>query len=194
MNVLKGVGLAFTESGLATRLAALGLVAAVDGPLPVGDFIALVTAAVIISEFAADYVTSSATSTAIANNIGIHEGVTYKAESTKSMTQTKTITFPNNYKHWAAAPNNNWGGGIFILTPLTYSQAVLRALSLQDTYSLTFADARSVAQGGSDTGYSPVHDFAHTNNSSGVYMYPNNKPHWHCIKYGGRVPGHHWYG
>ncbi|MBD2871013.1 hypothetical protein [Paenibacillus arenilitoris] len=154
VTVLKGMGLAFTESGLATRLAALGLVATVDGPLPVGDFIALVSGAVMVGGFVYSYLSAE---TAIANNIGVYEGQTYRISSTKSLSATRVIAYPNNYKHFSAAPNNGWGGGVFVLEPIPYTTAAFRASVGMDTYSLTVTDARAVAQAATATGLSPVH-------------------------------------
>ncbi|MEF2246453.1 hypothetical protein [Paenibacillus sp. IITD108] len=192
VRILKEMGLAFTEQGLATRLAALGPVAAVDGPLPVGDFIALVGGAVIVGGFVYSYLS---TATAISNNIGINEGVTYKTKATSSLSQSRTIAYPNNYKHFSAAPNTGWGGGVFVLEPIPYSMAVLRAVAELDTYNLSMNDAREVAQQASTAGTQAEHDFAHTHDANGVYKWPYNKPHWHSMKsFNVRAAGHHWYG
>lgn len=178
------MGLTFTESGLATRLASLGLVAAADGPLPIGDFIALVGGAVIVGGFVYSYLNAE---TALTNNIGTYEGLKYKTSASRSLTQTRVITYPNNYKHFSAERNNDWGGGVFILEPIPYTTAAFRASVGMDTYSVSVTYAQSVAQAATAPN-------AHINNAKGEFMYPNNKPHWHkLIAPNTRGEGHHFY-
>lgn len=193
--VLSGLGINYSASTLASRLATLGMIAAVDGPMPVGDFIALLAGVVIVGGYVYNYI-STAAKPSIINSIKANEGQAYEVPTTTSLDMSTAITTQSaQYKHFKARPNNGWGGGVLIEQPITFYEAGLRAFSGLDTYNLTYNDALAVATSGSDPGKTPVHHGAHKYDSYGVYRWPHNKNHWHAVKTNGtHKPGHHWYG
>lgn len=189
VGILRAIGLSFTESGLATRLVALGTLAALDGPLPVLDFIALVGAAVVIGAYAYNIATHD---TAIVNNIASNEGTTYKREAEKSVAQTKTLVANQNQTvHFIAEPRWAPGGGIIIGSRIDFATAALRASLDQNTYSYKSDDARRVAASATDNGASPVWHRAHINTDRGYE--PLNKDHWHSVRSGIQMKAHHWH-
>ncbi|MBH5317540.1 hypothetical protein I6N90_06880 [Paenibacillus sp. GSMTC-2017] len=193
INILKGLGLSYSEKVLASRLATLGGLALLDGPLPVLDFIALVGAVVVISDYAAKYVESTTVVTNLTNNISTNEGTQFRKEVASSLSQTTTVVTANrnkNFVHFAASPKDTAGGGINIITGITLQTAILRAQTDKDTYSPLQTDAYKVASGATPDKLVKRED-AHINTPKGYQ--PLNKPHYHVIMYGTQTRGHHWY-
>ncbi|KAA0547414.1 DNRLRE domain-containing protein [Bacillus sp. BGMRC 2118] len=190
LTVLKNMGLNYTSKQLATRLATLGILAGLDGPLPIGDFIALVAGVTIVSVDAYNYHKNR---TAIKNNIGTKEGRRFSSAAARAIEYTYYTRHHvrNGYRHFVAIPRSSDGGGIYVGSPLTVKQANLRALWGQDTFSVHNNYARNVAYAPFGRG---LWENAHTSNG----RYPNNLPHWHALKinqYGQwvRHKGHHFY-
>lgn len=171
--ILSEIGISMTETVLAQRLAAIGALAALDGPLPVADFIALVTGVIIVGDYVVNQL--SANRTAVVNYIGQYVGTTYSSNANTSIIASANITqyVSQGYRHFAAWRYNGAGGGITVGGPLNYSNAVAR-LASADVYSPLPGDAYKVADGAS-FGSWPIWDSAHNTSNQ-----PNNRPHWHA--------------
>ena len=170
--VLQEIGISMTESRLAARLATIGSIAFLDGPLPVADFIALVTGVVILG-----YEVSGLSwkSTEVVANINANEGYSYSQNAAASISTSAAVRtqINNNYIHFPAWRYFGAGGGVLVGTPFTFQAAVTRMDSGSDTFSATYVDAFNVAKA-SSFGSDPVHDSPHN-----YTRYPNNLPHWH---------------
>ncbi|WP_409176999.1 hypothetical protein [Brevibacillus fortis] len=191
LTVLEEIGIKITEKQLLKRLAALGVIAAIDGPIPVGDFIALVTGAVITGEFVGDYVANQG---ALAKEIGEYFGRAFIKVVTKSVTMSEEVEYQikkKKVKHFAAKLNSD--GGIFVEEPLTLRQAQLEATRGKDTFSVSRKDAENVV---TQTNYRKVYEDPHFIDGEGRLMIAN-LPHFHLIKKidgeWKRVRGHHFF-
>ncbi|PZE19826.1 hypothetical protein CBW46_015960 [Paenibacillus xerothermodurans] len=168
----------------------MGGIAALHGPLPVADFIALVGAAAVISYAMADV---AAHDTAIVDNSGVYEASTYKADAAKSTAQTRTLVYTssNQYRHFVTEPRWAPGDGNLIGSPISSEAAALRAFYDMNTYSPVLTNARTVASTATGAGYCPLWDSAHL--YADRRYEPLNKPHWHTVQFGQRVRAHHWH-
>ncbi len=189
LKVLQGLGISYTEKQLAARLAVLGSLASLDGPMPVGDFIALLSGCVI---FGYDVVSKyNNTATALANDIGKTEGRTYIkiVSDTIAISATTAEQIRKGNRHFIASLNYGGAGGIIVGNPITLNAAQLRAKNSQDTFSTrrTYAEQVVTIQG-----YSKLWESAHINTNYGFK--PNNLPHWHLYKSNGeKIPAHHFH-
>ncbi|EJL21250.1 hypothetical protein [Brevibacillus sp. BC25] len=190
IKALGNAGLKMTERQLAARLVTLGALAAIDGPLPVGDFVALVTGAIIVSEYLDNYLENQA---ALERNIRENEGRSYARVITESVTMTSEIADEikkNNVKHFRARLNSS--GGVLVTTPLSLTAAKLAAKDEEDTFSVRKSRAEDVV---TQTGYKNMHHQAHYVSSRGTR--PANLPHFHLQKKRNdnweQMDGHHFY-
>lgn len=191
LTVLKNVGIRMTERQLAARLAALGVIAAIDGPLPVADFVALVTGAVIVSDYLSDYI---ARKDKIAEDIAKHEGRSYIKVITDSIAMSETVAYEirkNRVKHFRAYLNPK--GGVIAGDPLTINQAQLLARQERDTLSVSEDYALKVVK---QNGYKFKWEAPHYFGKKGDVK-PANLPHFHMYKQKNgewvRMGGHHFY-
>ncbi|EJL45329.1 hypothetical protein PMI08_01832 [Brevibacillus sp. CF112] len=190
LTVLKNAGIRMTERQLAARLAALGVIAAIDGPLPVGDFVALVTGAIIVSDYLSDYV---ARKDRLAQDIGNNEGRSFIKIVTESLSISETVTYEikrNKVKHFRAFLNRL--GGVIVGDPLTLSEAKLLARQERDTFSVRKDYAEKVVtQKNYDKKYEDPHYY------SGGELRLANLPHYHLLKMKNgswqRLGGHHFF-
>lgn len=172
VTILEQIGIRYTQSQLAARLATLGTIAMLDGPLPVGDFIALVTGVCIFGYMVA---TLEWKGDAIAANIGTYEGLSYqeKALYSKSTSVTVRNNIRNGYKHFTAVLYNGPGGGIMVGPYISLQTAITRLDSNLNTFSATKSDAFQAALGASAVS-GPAEHTPHN-----VSQQPNNLPHYH---------------
>ncbi len=179
---LTDIGVYKTETQIAQQCAILGTLIAADGPLPVGDFLALClgvyflcthTDSIISKE---SYVVSQI-SGGVASKCGTN--------ASSSIAQAKTQKNNRSYNHFSAWRYNGLGGGICIQSPLTEAQAISRLRSGQDVWSRSQSLALIIASKASATG-TAVHDAAHNTST-----YPLNLPHYHDYY---RINGHSFYG
>ncbi|MGG4499140.1 hypothetical protein [Brevibacillus reuszeri] len=191
LSVLKNAGIRMTERQLAARLAALGVLAAIDGPLPVMDFIALVTGAVIVGEYLSDYL---ARKDRLAKDIGNNEGRSFIRVVTESLAISETVEYEirrNKVKHFRAFLNPL--GGVVVGDPLTLSEARLLARNEKDTFSVRKDLAEKVV---TQDNYRNVSEGPHYRDADGNIMIAN-LPHWHLMKkFSGkweRIKGHHFF-
>lgn len=98
VSVLAALGITHTEASLAARLVTLGGIAALDGPLPVLDFIALVSGTFIVGAHVYKYI-AAVPRTAIPSNIGANEGAQFAPI---------VITALNIIEIVETARNNGW--------------------------------------------------------------------------------------
>ncbi len=191
LKVLRDLGISYTERQLAARLAILGTIAALDGPLPVGDFIALLSGCVILGY---DLVSSyNRSATALANDIGKNEGRSYIkiVSETIAISVTTAAEIKKGTKHFVANLNYGGAGGIIVGSPISLNAAQLRAKNGQDTFSTANKYAEQVV---TIKDYDKEWEPPHILTRYGIK--PNNLPHWHLLKNGSRLEGHHfhpWY-
>ncbi|MCM3142741.1 hypothetical protein [Brevibacillus sp. MER 51] len=190
IKALGNAGLKMTERQLAARLVTLGALAAIDGPLPVGDFVALVTGAIIVSEYLDNYLENQA---ALERNIRENEGRSYARVVTDSVTMTSEIADEikkNNVKHFRARLNSS--GGVLVTTPLSLAAAKLAAKDEENTFSVRKSRAKDVV---TQTGYENMQHDPHFFTSRGIR--PANLPHYHLLKKRNnnweQMEGHHFY-
>ncbi|RAT96638.1 hypothetical protein [Brevibacillus sp. Leaf182] len=190
IKALGNAGLKMTERQLAARLVTLGALAAIDGPLPVGDFVALVTGAIIVSEYLDNYIENQA---ALERNIRENEGRSYARVITDSVTMTSEIADEikkNNVKHFRARLNSS--GGVLVTTPLSLTAAKLAAKNEEETFSVRKSLAKEVV---TQTGYETMQHDPHHISSRGIR--PANLPHYHMLKKKNnnweQMGGHHFY-
>lgn len=191
LTVLEEIGIKITEKQLLKRLAALGVIAAIDGPIPVGDFIALVTGAVITGEFVGDYIANKG---ALAKEIGEYFGRTFIKIVTKSVTMSEEVEYQikkKKVKHFKAYLNSD--GGIIVSEPLTLSQAQLEARRGRETFSVNKNYAEKVV---TQENYKFEYEDPHYFDRYGRLMIAN-LPHFHLTKkINGkweRLGGHHFF-
>ncbi|WP_261375947.1 hypothetical protein [Brevibacillus brevis] len=191
LTVLENAGISITEKQLLKRLAALGVIAAIDGPLPVGDFIALVTGAVITGEFVGDYVANQG---ALAKEIGEYFGRSFIKFVTKSVTMSEEVAYQikkKKEKHFKAYLNSD--GGIIVSEPLTLSQAQLEARRGGETFSVNKNYAEKVV---TQKNYNFEYEDPHYFDRYGRLMVAN-LPHFHLTKKVDgewqRLEGHHFF-
>ncbi|USG65263.1 hypothetical protein NDK47_24665 [Brevibacillus ruminantium] len=191
LTVLSNAGIRMTERQLAARLAALGVIAAIDGPLPVGDFIALVTGAVIISDYLNDYV---ARKDRLARDIGNNEGRSFIKVVTESLVISETVAYEikkNKIKHFRAFLNPV--GGVIVGDPLTLSEARLLARQERDTFSVRKDYAEKVV---TQPNFKYVYEDPHYTDGRGRIKLAN-LPHFHLMgRVNGswdRLEGHHFF-
>ncbi|NRS16982.1 hypothetical protein HP398_11125 [Brevibacillus sp. HB1.4B] len=191
LTVLEDIGIKITEKQLLKRLAALGVIAAIDGPIPVGDFIALVTGAVITGEFVGDYVANQG---ALAKEIGEYFDRSFIKFVTKSVTMSEEVEYQikkKKVKHFKAYLNSD--GGIIISEPLTLSQAQLEARRGGETFSVSKNYAEKVV---TQENYKFEYEDPHYFDRHGRLMVAN-LPHFHLTKKVSgqwvRLDGHHFF-
>ncbi|KMZ42944.1 hypothetical protein AC624_18455 [Bacillus sp. FJAT-27238] len=191
LTVLEEIGIKITEKQLLKRLAALGVIAAIDGPIPVGDFIALVTGAVITGEFVGDYVANQG---ALAKEIGEYFGRSFIKFVTKSVTMSEEVAYQikkKKEKHFKAYLNSD--GGIIVSEPLTLSQAQLEARRGGETFSVNKNYAEKVV---TQENYRFEYEDPHYFDRYGRLMIAN-LPHFHLTKKVNgkweRLAGHHFF-
>jgi hypothetical protein len=186
VSLFSSIGLNFTTTSLASRVATLGIIAAIDGPLPIGDFFALAVGVVMVTTYALDYINKS---TAISTNISVNEGTSYATSATSSIVMLSQIqnAESSGQSYFSAYLWNGAGGGIRLGSPISLPQAVARGILFQDTWAraqpLAYQVAAAVAPG------IPVHHTPHN-----LENQPLNQPHWHASTVSGStISGHHFY-
>lgn len=186
ISILASIGISHTEASLAARLVTLGGIAAIDGPLPVGDFIALVTGAYVISSYALEYITAQPR-TALPANIGSNEGSQFAPIVVTALNIVALVRDARNngWEHFAATRYWGEGGGIQINQQITGFTAIERAKTGSDTFSISFVLANSVANS-AGLGIPVPHQAHNVDN-----RYPNNLPHVHPTYVGGTLMAAH---
>lgn len=186
VSILSSIGIRYSESSLATRLVTLGGISALDGPLPVLDFIALVTGVCLISIYAYHYVNTPTVKANLPVNIGNVEGAQFKDKVITTLTITGIVenAKKNNIQHFAATRYDSGAGGIIISEALQEYVAIQRARLHMDTFSVGSTLAQTVANKAGES--VAKHETAHD-----VDTKPNNLPHWHPRYRSGTPYGSH---
>lgn len=191
--ILREAGYVMTETQLAQACAAAGSAALLDGPLPVGDIIALVAIATIFTVYIATQLYNN--QTAVTNVISNY--FSYQASQCAVQAIQSSNVYRNNknqYKYFYA--RLNWttpGGGIRIINPISFNAAVttLELRSDSDNVFTTYGyDAELVAQTASFPSGASWHP-AHTTYNGNPK--PNNLPHYHATLWWIAQKGHSFY-
>lgn len=170
VQVLADMGVYMTESKVAQECAILGAIIAADGPLPVGDFLALCVGVFFICNHISSIIANEYN---IVNEIRVGVSSTCANNATKSIGQAKTQQRNQNYFYFEAWRYNGPGGGIVIGNPLSESQAVSRLKAGLDVWSRSQTLALNIAQKASANGQVVYHSPHNTS------KYPLNLPHYH---------------
>lgn len=137
--VLQQLGVYMTTTQVAQECAILGTLAAIDGPIPVGDFLALCVGVYFICEHVSNYVSHQ---NAICSEISTNVSSTCATNAANSIAQADTVRRNSQYNHFEAWRYWGPGGGITIGNPLTEDQAVVRLKAKQDVWSRTKAASK----------------------------------------------------
>jgi len=184
VSVLSQMGVYMTESGVAQECAILGGLAAIDGPIPVGDFLALCVGVYFICDHISNYVNHE---TAMRSEINGSVSSTCASNASQSISQANTVRRNTNYNYFEAARCWEPGGGVYIGAGISEAQAVARLSAGYDVWSRTASRAATVARQASPS-FTATYHSPHQLNE-----YPLNLSHYHPDGMGSNPP-HSFYG
>lgn len=189
VTALAELGISETSTRLSARLATLGIVSSLDGPLPVADLIALIAGVVIVTEYIVDHLDDN--SSAVEDKIEGWYGASYAKTASNAIASSASLQANINrgYDHfYARLANINGSGGIYILNPFqstldaaVYLEGKGDVWSTSDPLAMSVADAASL-------GSSPVKHGVHNQQNQ-----PLNRPHWHATLLFIQIGGHSFY-
>ena len=167
---MRNFGAYLTTTQVAQECAILGTLAGLDGPMPVGDFLALCVGVFFVADHISNYINHE---TAIVSEIRENVSDECADNAEDHVTQDKIVRNNRDYDHFACTLNYGAGGGIIIQRPLTRANAVTRLKAGDDVWSRSPSLAESIAMSASSLN-SAVHHSAYDTDD-----YPMNRPHYH---------------
>lgn len=178
VGVLDELGYSISQLKASEICAALGSLMALDGPLPFGDLIALVTGGFIISALVINAVINYKSE--VVSYVGNSIGYNARLSAERAIENCEVYQNNKNNKYFEVTLFNQAGGGLSFVAPITYSQAIA-ILKQYSPYANTFtklsADAKVVADVASNLTAAQQHGPHYFNKKNGFM--PNNLPHWH---------------
>lgn len=188
LGLLKQYGVRWTESQLVARLATLGAIAAIDGPVPVGDFIALIGGAVILSPHFDNYVDNLNGIKDFLESVSLRDAISRVTGAVELTSEAKYEIRRNRVKHFTARLAFDGYAGVQVQNPISLSAAQLRARNGKDTFSVRKSRAEQVVD---QDGYSFYDEGPHLNLGQLA-----NLPHYHLTEEGNlnnKLRGHHFF-
>ncbi len=176
-SILTNYGAYLTTTQVAQECAILGTLAALDGPMPVGDFLALCVGVFFVADHISSYINHE---TAIVSEISANVSYECAANAAEGIEAYEIVEDNPSYNHFACSRYWGEGGGIIILRPLTRTNAVTRLVAGDDVWSRSSTLAESIA-----ISASPINDAVY-HSAHNTDDYPLNRPHYH--------PKPHYYG
>lgn len=187
LNLLKGYGVNWTKNQLIARLATLGAIASLDGPLPIGDFVALLAGAVILNPNLDNYIDNLDEITNYLKSVSLRNAVSKVTGAVKVSTATRK-EIKRGKKHFEAWLSTGGWGGIFIGRSISLTEAQSRARNGLDTFSVSKESAKKVVK---QANYWYYDEGGHIS-----LGYLANLPHYHMTTDEARrnkLPGHHFF-
>jgi len=166
--VLASMGVYMSETAIAQECAIMGTLAAIDGPMPVGDFLALCVGVFFICNHVSNYVNNQS---AIYSEMSSNVSSTCATNSSQSIANANKVRNNPNKDYFYATRYWGEGGGIIIGNPMTQQEAVARLANNKDVWSRSQSLALTAAN---MAGGGCYHDNAHN-----TQQYPLNLPHYH---------------
>ncbi|KZE48849.1 hypothetical protein AV540_16440 [Brevibacillus parabrevis] len=187
LNLLKGYGVNWTKDQLIARLATLGAIASLDGPIPIGDFVALLAGAVILNPNLDNYIANLDEITNYLKSVSLRNAIS-KVTGAVSLSIATRKEIKKGKKHFEAWLSTGGWGGIFIGRSISLSEAQSRARNGLDTFSVSKESAKKVVK---QTNYWYYDEGGHI-----TLGYLANLPHYHMTTDEARrnkLPGHHFF-
>jgi hypothetical protein len=169
-TILRNFGAYLTTTQVAQECAILGTLAGLDGPMPVGDFLALCVGVFFVADHISNYINHE---TAIVSEIRANVSDECADNAEDHVAQDTIVRNNRNYDHFACTLNYGAGGGIIIQRPLTRANAVTRLRAGDDVWSRSSVLAESIAKSAS-----PINSVV-PHSPHQEYEKPMNRPHYH---------------
>ncbi len=172
---LAAYGFYFTSEQIAQQLAILGSLIFLDGPLPFGDLLALLTGVVVLGVAATGLFYYS-------YNVGLYMnswyGATVYSNSSRAIADSQVIADAarNGFRHFLVQLAWEPGGGIKMPVPIPREGAIFYLQQRANVFSVTHAFAYDVALYATPNGFLPVtHNNPHTSkgNLNLPHVHPN---------------------
>lgn len=182
------MGYIISRYDLGKLAATLGTICGLDGPLPVGEIVALVAGVAIISYYVYGYYSSRAQVSSELNK-SFDSNASYMAFQTITASYAYAIQQKTGYKYITATRYISPPGGTSFGSPVDFATAVAHLEStVEGVYTPLASDAKDAADAAS-IGSPSNSDNAHTSN--GMIL---NLPHYHPTVLFVKKDAHSWWG
>lgn len=188
VNVFEEMGYIISEYDLGKLATTLGSICGLDGPLPIGEIVALAAGIAIISYYVYDYYDNK---TSVCNELEVtfDDTAAYLASSTITQSYAYAIQRQTGYKYIISSRSPGKPGGIVFGSPVDFVSAVAYLkVTVEGVYTPLSTDAKSAADAAS-LGSPSNSDSAHTSNGMTL-----NLPHYHPTLFFIKQDAHSWWG
>lgn len=183
VTILSGAGISISVGDLAQLAAKMGILAGIDGPLPVGDVCAIMLGVTFIIYSGLDYyklINLHRNREAVGQAVRETVYSLPATENAKKAITTSKVYADNariGHKYFACSLNDGSGGGIIIEGPINETVAISRLKRNFANYnSNVFSVSSSLAY---DIATKAGHGAAKLNSAHHIFNQPLNLPHYH---------------